>query len=133
MARISESITRNAGSKVLALAAALALWVLVAARQAPEEAAEGNMIEAAVPVEPAWRNAELSEILIEDFTIIPESLRIAGPANRVSLLARLATQPIDVAAIPASGVVEAAVILPDPQLRFVDNPLVRVELKVRPR
>ena len=117
---------------MLALAAALALWVLVAGRQAPEGAVvDGGVIEAAVAVEPAWLNADSSELLIEEFTIVPASLRVAGPADRVSLLRRLQTEPIDLAAVAAGGALEAIVILPDPQLRFVDNPIVHVELKVR--
>lgn len=133
MVRIGKSLTNHAGSKALALLAALALWVLVSGRKPPEELLEANAVEASVAVEPVWLDAESSEFLIEEFTVVPASLRIAGPAQRMSLLDRLATEPIDVAAIAAGGAAEAAVLLPDPQLRFVDNPLVRVEVKVRRR
>jgi YbbR domain-containing protein len=113
----------------LALLAALALWVLVSAQMPPET----SVVEAEVPVEPTWSGAESSDFVIEEFNVVPASLRIAGPANRMGLLDRLATEPIDVAAITTDGAVEAVVLSPDPELRFVDNPLVRVELKVRRR
>ena len=45
----------------------------------------------------------------------------------------LRTDPIDVAQLTANTAVETAALLPDPKLRFVDNPIVRVELKVRRR
>lgn len=133
MARIAKSLTNHAGSKALALLAALALWVVVSGRQSAEEAVDAGAVEAVVAVEPIWSDAESSEFLIEEFTVVPASLRIAGPASRVSLLTRLETSPIDVAAVAANGAVEIGAILPDPQLRFVDNPMVRVEVKVRPR
>jgi YbbR domain-containing protein len=133
MAGIGRSLTNHAGLKALALLAALALWVLVSLQEAPRERPEAGLIEAAVGVEPAWSGAESSDYVVEEFAVVPASLRIAGPANRVSVLSRLATEPIDVAAIAAAGTIEAAVILPDPQLRFVDNPLVRVEVKMRRR
>lgn len=131
MARIGKSLTNHAGSKALALLAALALWVLVSAQQPSEKSVEAIVVEAAVTIEPTWSGAGSSEAIIEEFTVVPATLKVAGPAHRVSLLDRLATEPIDVAAISAAGVAEAAVILPDPELRFVDNPIVRVEVKVR--
>jgi len=133
MARIGKSLTNHAGSKALALLAALALWVLVSAERPSEELVEASVVEADVAIVPIWFGAESSDVIVEEFTVVPASLRIAGPANRVSLLKRLETDPIDVAAITANGAVDAAAILPDPKLRFVDNPKVRVEVKVRRR
>lgn len=130
MAGIGKSLTNHAGSKALALLAALALWVLVSAQRPSEEA---NAAEAVVGVEPIWLDAESSEFLIEEYTVVPASLRVSGPVDRVNSLRLLQTEPIDVAAIAAAGALEAAVILSDPELRFVDNPTVRVEVKVRPR
>lgn len=218
MARISKNLTNHAGSKALALLAALALWLLIPLEESTQESFEANVrfvgvapgfevdadesvspsvlleatapllatlrgkgltivadcsglaeggertlpisdqslslpagvklvravpaqlrftlqrsLEAEAAVEPTWSGAASSDFAIEEFTVVPASLRIAGPASRVGLLERLATEPIDVAAIAASGALEAAVALPDPKLRFVDNPIVRVEVKVRRR
>jgi YbbR domain-containing protein len=133
MAGIGKRLKNNAGLKALALLAALALWVLISAGDPPQEIVEAGVAEADVAVEPVWSGAEAGEFVIEEFTVIPAALKIAGPAESVALVQRLATQPIDVSAITANGAVEAAVILPDPKLRFVDNPTVRVEVKVRRR
>ena len=132
MARIGKNLTNHAGSKALALLAAAALWILIPIEESQEHP-ESSGVEVRVAVEPAWSGVELGDFVIEEFTVDPPSLRIAGPATRVRLLERLATEPIDVAAIAANGALEAAVALPDPQLRFVDNPIVRVEVKVRRR
>jgi hypothetical protein len=218
MARIGKSLTNHAGTKALALLAALALWVLVPLEESSQESFEASVrcvgvapgfevdaeqtarptvllegtepllaalrgegltitadcsglaegeqrtaeiselslslpagvklvrtvpaqlrfsvqrtVEAEVAVDPIWSGAESSEFVIEEFAVVPASLRIAGPASRVSLLDRLETDPIDIAAMTANGTVETAALLPDPKLRFVDNPLVRVEVKVRRR
>ena len=90
-------------------------------------------VEVQAAVDPTWSGAESSEFVIEEFTVVPASLTIAGPANRVGLLDTLRTDPIDVAQLTANTAVETAALLPDPKLRFVDNPIVRVELKVRRR
>ncbi len=133
MAGIGKVLTNHAGTKALALLAALVLWILVPIEESSQESVEASIVEAEVVVQPTWSGAESSDFVIEEFTVVPASLRIAGPANRMSLLHRLETDPIDVADMAANGVVETAVILPDPKLRFVDNPLVRVEVKVRRR
>jgi len=214
MARIGKSLANNAGSKALALFAALALWLLIPLEESSQELFEASVryvgvsagfevdavettspsvllegagpllaalrgkgltlvadcsgladseertatisdlslnlpagvklvravpaqlrfslqrsVEAEVAVEPAWSGAPSSDLVTGQFAVVPASLRIAGPANRVNLLDRLATEPIDANEITANGAVEAAVILPDPKLRFVDNPIVRVEVK----
>jgi YbbR domain-containing protein len=218
MAGIAKSLTNNAGSKVMALLAAVALWILVPQEVTSQELFEANVryvgvapgfevdaeqlakpsvllegaepllaslrgkgltiaadcsgldeggertsaiselslnlpagvkvvhavpaqlrfslqrsVEAEVAVEPSWSGAESAEFTIEEFAVVPASLRIAGPANRVGLLDRLTTDPIDVGKMTSNGVVEAAARLPDPKLRFVDNPIVRVEVRVKGR
>jgi hypothetical protein len=133
MAGIGKRLTEHAGSKALALAAALALWILVPREDAPQESFEASVIEADVAVEPAWLGAESSDFIIEEFTVVPAHLRIAGPANLLSGVARLRTDGIPVSALTANNAVEVAVILPDPNLQFVDNPIVRVEVKIRRR
>lgn len=218
MAGISESLTNHAGTKALALLAALSLWVLIPFEESSQELFEANVryvgvapgyevdadetakpsvllegaapllavlrgkgltivadcsgldeaeegtspvseqslnlpagvklvravppqlrfslqrvVEAEAAVEPTWSGSESGDFVIEEFTVIPASLKFSGPANRVSLLDRLETDPIDVAGITENGAVETAAILPDPKLRFVDNPIVRVEVKVRRR
>jgi len=218
MSRIGKSLTNDAGTKALALLAALALWILIPHEKSSQESFEASVrcvgaapgfevdaeqtaspsvllegpepllaalrgasltieadcsslgegeqgtaeiselslslpagvklvraapaqlrfslqrtVEAEVAVDPIWSGAESSEFVIEEFAVVPASLTIAGPASRVSLLDRLETDPIDVAGIAADGTVETAALLPDPKLRFVDNPIVRVEVKVRRR
>ena len=133
MAGIGKRLTEHAGSKVLALVAALALWILVPHEDSPQESLESSVIEADVAVEPAWLGAESSDLIIDEFTVVPASLRIAGPASIVSSVARLQTEAIAVSAMTATNTAEVAVILPDPSLRFVDNSMVRVEVKMRPR
>lgn len=133
MAGIGKRLTQHAGSKIVALIAALALWMLVPREDLQQGSSEASVIEADVEVEPAWLDAESSDFVIEEFTVVPASLRIAGPASSVSSVARLQTEAIAVSAITASHVVEVAVVLPDPNLRFVDNSMVRVEVKMRPR
>lgn len=133
MAGIGKGLTKNAGTKALALLAALALWLLIPIEETSEQLVDPSIVEAQVAVEPTWSGVESSDFVIEEFKVVPASLRIVGPAYRVSLLERLETEPIDLAVVTADGAVEAAVILPDPELRFVDNPRVRVELKVKRR
>lgn len=133
MAGIGKRLTEHAGSKIFALAAALALWILVPREDSPQRSFDAGIVEADVPVEPAWLDAETSSFIIEEFTVVPASLRIAGPADRVSSVASLRTDAIAVSAMTAENAVEVAVILPDPNLRFVDNAVVRVEVKMRPR
>jgi YbbR domain-containing protein len=133
MAGIGKRLTQHAGSKIVALIAALALWMLVPREDLTRGSSEASVIEADVEVEPAWLDSESSDFVIEEFTVVPASLRIAGPASSVSSIARLQTEGIAVSAITASNAVEVAVVLPDPNLRFVDDSMVRVEVKMRPR
>jgi hypothetical protein len=218
MARTGKSLTNHAGTKALALLAALALWILIPLEESSQELFEASVryvgvapgfevdaeqtaspflllegagpllaalrgdgltietdcsglaegeqrttaisdlslslptgvklvravpaqlhfslqrsVEAEVTVYPTWSGAESSDFVIEEFTVVPAFLRIAGPASRVSLLDRLGTDPIDVAQMTANGTMETAALLLDPKLRFVDNPIVRVEVKVRRR
>lgn len=86
-----------------------------------------------VTVEPSWEGVETSGLIVEEYNAYPEMLIVAGPAGRVNLLNTVTTDPIDLSSIPEDGVVETVAFLPDPYLRFIDNPAVRVEVKVRRR
>ena len=63
-------------------------------------------------------------------TVTPAKLRIAGPATRISLVESVTTDPIDLSQVSESGNFQTTAQLPDPYLRFVDGPSVKVHVVI---
>ena len=64
-------------------------------------------------------------------TVRPAQLRIAGPATRVSLVESVTTDPIDLSQVSESRSFRTTAQLPDPYLRFLNSPIVTVEVVIQ--
>ena len=64
-------------------------------------------------------------------TVRPAKLRIAGPETRVSLVESVTTDPIDLSQVSESRSFRTTAQLPDPYLRFLNSPIVTVEVVIQ--
>lgn len=81
-----------------------------------------------VPVQPALVGGYQTGYTLGSFSVYPPSLVIVGPESRVSLVDAVTTDPIDISEVIARERFVATAYVPDPYLRFEQNPRVHVEV-----
>jgi hypothetical protein len=62
---------------------------------------------------------------------VPATVRVVGPASRVNVLDSATTDPVDITGVIARTQVWTNAFVPDPLVRIVDNPSVRVVVEMK--
>ncbi|MDA1313174.1 MAG: CdaR family protein [Acidobacteria bacterium] len=84
-----------------------------------------------VPVEPSFVGAPDSGYVLDSYTVTPPVLTIVGPRNRLSLLAAVTTDRIDLSGAAGAKSFHAAVFVSDPYVRFEGDAHVTVNVEMR--
>lgn len=87
--------------------------------------------EREVAVHANLRGSPLGGRVLAAATVTPATLKIAGPATRVSFVEDVTTDPIDLSQVSESRSFETTAQLPDPYLRFPDGPTVTVRVVIQ--
>ena len=86
-----------------------------------------------VEVTPSFSGGYQEGYVIEGYWVEPQTLMVAGPAERVALVEQVGTDPIDLTGVIGSRSFRTTAFLSDPYLRFVDDATVSVEVRMRKR
>jgi hypothetical protein len=68
---------------------------------------------------------------VADFSVIPESVAVAGPASRVARVSAVLTDPVDIPGQAGSFDYQVNAFVDDPYIRFPVTPRVTVTVKIR--
>lgn len=86
-----------------------------------------------VEIQPQFVGTYDREYVLASVQLDPPELTIIGPESRISLVDVVTTDPIDLTDVVGGRSFRVAAYLPDPYLRFAQDPTVTVEVKMRKR
>ncbi len=86
-----------------------------------------------VEVSPSFSGGYQEGYVLEGFWVEPQTLKVAGAAERVALVEQVGTDPIDLTGVIGGRSFRTTAFLSDPYLRFVGDATVTVEVRMRKR
>lgn len=86
-----------------------------------------------VEIQPQFVGSYEREYALASVHLDPPQLTIVGPESRINLVDVVSTDPIDLTDVVGGRSFRVAAYLPDPYLRFAQDPTVTVEVKMRKR
>lgn len=86
-----------------------------------------------VEIQPQFVGSYEREYAVASVYLDPPRLTIVGPESRISLVDVVSTDPIDLTDVVGGRSFRVTAYLPDPYLRFAQDPTVSVEVKMRKR
>lgn len=86
-----------------------------------------------VAIQPQFVGSYEKEYAIAAVTLHPQTLAIIGPESRVTLIDVVLTDPIDLSEVVGGRSFRVAAYLPDPYVRFAQEPVVTVDVQMRKR
>jgi hypothetical protein len=122
MNRLSRLLFHNFGWKLLSLAVAVTIWVLVAIP--PEVLLEFERRHMkSVPIQVRWAGESAQK-----FRVRPETVTIAGPSSHVARVNAAVTDPVDLAKTGTPAVFRVNLSVEDPYVRIESTPRATVEV-----
>jgi YbbR domain-containing protein len=86
-----------------------------------------------VEVQPQFVGSYEREYALASVQLDPPELVVVGPESRVALVDVVSTDPIDLTDVVGGRSFRVTAYMPDPYLRFAQDPTVTVEVKMRKR
>jgi YbbR domain-containing protein len=86
-----------------------------------------------VEIQPQFVGSYEREYALASVRLDPSRLTVIGPESRISLVDVVSTDPIDLTEVVGGRSFRVTAYLPDPYLRFVGDPTVTVEVRMRKR
>jgi YbbR domain-containing protein len=83
-----------------------------------------------VEVQPVFVGAYEPGYSVASASVDPPTLVVTGPQQRVNLIDRVTTDPIDISEVIGNRSFRVTAYVPDPYLRFEGNPEVTVEVRM---
>ena len=84
-----------------------------------------------LPIHPRLTGRLASGYVLAGYEAVPATVRVVGPASRVNVLDSATTDPVDITGVIARTQVWTNAFVPDPLVRIVDNPSVRVVVEMK--
>jgi len=86
-----------------------------------------------VAIQPQFVGSYESEYALGSVRLEPRALVVVGPESRVALIDVVSTDPIDLTGVVGGRGFRVTAYLPDPYIRFEQDPSVTVEVQMRKR
>jgi len=84
-----------------------------------------------VPVRARFLGEGQNGYVVVSYSVEPPELRIEGPAKKVSRIAAVSTDPVDVSSVVGSSEFRVNAFVDDPYVRFETSPQVRVTVSMK--
>jgi YbbR domain-containing protein len=86
-----------------------------------------------VAIQPQFVGSYEREYALDSVRVDPQRLVVVGPESRVALLGVVSTDPIDLTEVVGGRSFRVTAYLPDPYIRFDQDPTVNVDVQMRKR